>query len=317
MQAFKGGYKLLNRRRFLNFTAKAVTGAAIYSMAPTTLLGAGKKNETHITLLHTNDLHSRIDPFPANDKKYPGQGGIAKRATILQNIKKENPNMLLVDCGDILQGTPYFNFYEGEIEFKLMDKMNYHAATIGNHDFDAGIDRLASLIKSAKFKMLNANYNVADTPLNGLVKPYEIYQYEDVKVGVLGIGLQLDGLVPPKLYGKTLYQNPIEKANETAAILKHDLGCDLVIVLSHLGYKYNTNKVSDVVMAQNSKDIDVILGGHTHTFMDVPDVVENQNGNPVIVNQVGWGGVCIGRLDFYFSKSKKNKRLISNTLTIA
>lgn len=318
VQQYKGASNFLNRRRFLNFTGKAVTGAAIYSLAPSLVLGNNfPKNETHITLLHTNDMHSRIDPFPSNDRKYPGQGGVAKRATILQNIRAKNPNTLLVDCGDILQGTPYFNFYDGELEFKLMDELGYQAATIGNHDFDAGIDRLAQLMKGANFPMLNTNYNFDDTPLNGLVKPYNIYQFEEVKIGVLGVGLELDGLVPPKLFGATQYHNPVEKANETAAILKNDLGCDLVIVLSHLGYKYDSNKVSDVVLAENSKYIDVILGGHTHTFMDVPDVVKNRNDEPVIINQVGWAGICIGRLDFYFSKTKKNKRLISETIEVS
>lgn len=254
----------------------------------------------HLTILHTNDVHSHIDPFPVNDSKYPNLGGVSRRHSYIQNVKSENPNTLILDAGDSFQGTPFFNFYGGELEFKLMSKMGYHASTIGNHEFDNGIDNIAAQLEHAKFDMLNANYELKNTSLDGLVKPHQVYEVDQLKIGVFALGIQLDGLVSKDLYKETVYMDPVEIAQEQVRILKEELGCDLVICLSHLGYSYKSEKIDDLKLAAQTKNIDLIIGGHTHTFLEKPSVVKNVEGKKVLVNQVGWAGINVGRIDFYF-----------------
>lgn len=264
-----------------------------------------KTGTRKITILHTNDQHSRIEPFPMDGGKYQGLGGFARRAEIIKQIRGQEKNVLLLDSGDIWQGTPYFNKYMGELEYKLMSDMQYDASTLGNHDFDAGLEGLVKQMPLAKFPFLNANYNFDDTILKGKIDVYKVFQFEDVKVGVFGLGVELDGLVPKDLCGDVVYNDPIAAANKTASFLKNDKGCDLVVCLSHLGYKYDYNKVSDVVLAKQTENIDLILGGHTHTFLDMPDEALNAAGHKVLINQVGWAGIMLGRLDFYFESKKK------------
>ena len=257
--------------------------------------------------MHTNDVHSRIEAFPNDGGKYSGLGGAAKRAALVKKLRAENEHVLLLDCGDIFQGTPYFNFFGGELEFKLMSEMGYDLATIGNHDFDAGIDGLHKQLKHASFGLVNANYNFEDTIMNGVVKPYRVFQKGDIKIGVLGVGIELQGLVPKTLYKDTQYLDPIAQANKYAKILKQDEGCHYIICLSHLGYKYKENKVSDHDLAADSVDIDLILGGHTHTFLNKPTKIANQKGKIVLVNQVGWAGILLGKMQIQFEKNFKNK----------
>ena len=259
-----------------------------------------------ISILHTNDVHSRIDPFPMDGSRSQGLGGAAKRATLIDKIRKEATDNLLFDCGDIFQGTPYFNFFGGELEMKLMTEMGYDAGTIGNHDFDAGIDGLHKQLPHANFPLIISNYDFSDTIMNGRTKAYQIYEKGDIKIGVLGVGIELEGLVPEELYLKTRYLDPVEKANKMAFFLKNEMKCDFVVCLSHLGYNYRYGKISDVSLAQNSQNIDMILGGHTHTFLNEPDIQTNLAGKRVLINQVGWGGMKLGRIDIHFEKNKKN-----------
>lgn len=260
-----------------------------------------------LTILHTNDVHSRIEPFKSGRNK--GYGGAARRATLIKKIRAEQENVLLLDAGDIFQGTPYFNFFGGELEFKLMETMKYDAATIGNHDFDAGVDGLVKQMPNISFPLINANYDFSDTVMNGHTKPYKVFKKGDVKIGIVGVGIELEGLVPKTLYKNTIYLDPIERANHYASILKNDEKCDYVICLSHIGYRYRNdpNRLNDKVLAASSKDIDLIIGGHTHTFMRKPDLVKNINDEPVMVHQVGWAGIVLGRIDVVFEKNKKTK----------
>ncbi len=266
-----------------------------------------KPKKSSLTILHTNDVHSRIEPFAQDGGRYAGLGGAAKRAKLINKIRAEKENVLLLDCGDIFQGTPYFNFFGGELEFKLMNEMQYDAATIGNHDFDAGIDGLHKQSTKAKFDLINCNYDFKNTVMHNLVKPYRIFQKGDIKIGVLGVGIELEGLVPKTLFKETQYLDPVKSANDTAKLLKNELGCHYVICLSHLGYKYKEDKVSDHTLAAESSDIDLILGGHTHTFLDEPKVLSNKQGKSIQINQVGWAGVVLGQLDIEFEKNFKNK----------
>lgn len=259
-------------------------------------------NTKHLTILHTNDVHSYIDPFPANHPKNPNMGGVARRAALIESIRKENPNVLLLDAGDIFQGTPYFNYYGGELEFKLMSMMQYDLATIGNHDFDNGIEGLYAQLPHASFEFVSANYDFKNTIMNGHVKPYKIINKDGIKVGVFGLGVGLDGLVDKKNYKETIYLDPVGVAQDMTRILKQEKKCDLVICLSHLGYKYKDEpeKICDTKLATVTQDIDLIIGGHTHTFLDKPTVLKNAVGQDVLVNQVGCYGINLGRIDFYF-----------------
>jgi 5'-nucleotidase len=293
----------MKRREFIQQTA---AGATLLTLGGLSLSSFKNDDVKKITILHTNDVHSHIDPFPANDPKYPNKGGVARRAAIIEKIRKEEPNVLLLDAGDSFQGTPYFNFYGGEIEFKLMSMMKYDLTTIGNHDFDNGIDGLFAQMPHAEFGFVSANYNFKNTVLDSFVKPYKLFEKADMKIGVFGLGVELEGLVDKKLYKETVYNNPIEVAQDTVNILKNKEKCDIVICLSHLGYEYKNepNKPSDLVLARKTKDIDIIIGGHSHTFLDKPTVEKNLDGKEVLVNQVGCYGINLGRIDFYLDSAK-------------
>lgn len=290
-----------------NFIQQTVSSSAFLSLGGLTLSSFSTKKTKKITILHTNDTHSHIDPFPADHPKNPGMGGAARRANAIQKIRQEEENVLLLDAGDIFQGTPYFNYYGGELEFKLMSMMQYDVATMGNHDFDNGIDGFYAQLPHAKFDFVSANYDFKNTVLDELVKPYKIIKKDGIKIGIFGLGVELNGLVDKKLYKETKYLNPIEIAEEMTRILKVQEKCDLVICLSHLGFKYanDPEKVCDLLLAQKTKNIDLIIGGHTHTFLDKPIVQTNRDGQPVLINQVGCFGINLGRIDFYFSDHKQ------------
>ncbi|AUC14730.1 metallophosphatase [Tenacibaculum sp. SZ-18] len=293
----------MDRRKFLKQTTAA---SAFTALGGLTLPSFTTKKQTKITILHTNDTHSHIDPFEGSHYKYANQGGVARRASVVTEIRKNNPNTLLLDAGDIFQGTPYFNYFGGELEFKLMSMMKYDAATIGNHDFDNSIDGLYKQLPHAKFSFLSANYDFKNTVLDTHVKPYEIFVRDGIKIGVFGLGVELTGLVDPKMFKETTYLDPVEIAQDMSRVLKEEKQCDLVICLSHLGYYYKRNpeKISDLNLAKSTKNIDLIIGGHTHTFLPKPTLVKNLNNENVLVNQVGAYGVNLGRIDFYFDADK-------------
>lgn len=290
----------MKRRDFIQKTAAS---SALLGLANIGLSSFTTFDEKKITILHTNDVHSYIDPFPADHPRNPNMGGVARRAALIESIRMEEENVLLLDAGDIFQGTPYFNYYGGELEFKLMSMMHYDAATMGNHDFDNGIDGFYAQLPHAKFEFVSANYDFKNTILNEHVKPFKIFNKGGIKIGVFGLGIELEGLVDKKAYKETAYLDPIEIAQDMTKILKHKEKCDLVICLSHLGYSYKNepNKISDVVLAKKTKDIDLIIGGHTHTFLNKPVIEKNSDGKEVIINQVGCHGINLGRIDFYFS----------------
>lgn len=288
-----------------SFVLNSIAGAGYMSVGGSVLSSCSLSTEKTITILHTNDVHSHLDPFPADHATFPDMGGIARRASLISSIRKENPNTLLLDAGDIFQGTPYFNFYGGELEFRLMSRLKYDAATLGNHDFDNGIDGLLAQLPYAKFDFLSANYDFTNTVLNGMTSPYKVFEVDGIKVGVFGLGINLDGLVTKKLYKETKYLDPVEISLDTVRILKEEKNCDLIICLSHLGYEYrNPEFASDVMLASKTQDIDLIIGGHTHTFLDKPVVRKNRKDLPVLINQVGCYGINLGRIDFHFDGSE-------------
>lgn len=302
----------MNRRTFIQQTTAVTSLTAIGGL---TLPSISKQK--HITILHTNDTHSHVEPFEATHYKYANKGGVARRATLIESIRNENPNTLLLDAGDIFQGTPYFNYFGGELEFKLMSMLNYDLATIGNHDFDNAIDGLYKQLPHAKFNFVSANYDFKNTVLDSHVKPYQIFIKDGIKIGIFGLGIELAGLVSPKMYKETAYLDPIEIAQDMSRILKEEQQCDLVICLSHLGYYYQRNptKISDLNLAKKTKNIDLIIGGHTHTFLPKPTIVKNNIDKNMLVNQVGAYGINLGRIDFYFD-SENNKTSQGKTILV-
>ena len=298
-----------SRRDFI----RTVTGAgALFGLG--TLTSAFQKMEkpddkVKIVILHTNDVHSHLEPFPANDPKFAGLGGVERRAAMIKQIRAQEKNVLVLDAGDIFQGTPYFNMYGGEAEIKLMSAMGYDASAIGNHDFDGGLDNLAKQLQHATFPLLCANYDFAGTPMEGKTQPYKVFEMDGVKIGVFGLGIEMAGLVDSRLYGKTIYLDPIVKSAEMVKELRDNQKCDVVICLSHLGYKYENDKVSDMVLAKKSRGIDIIIGGHTHTLLEKPVITRNRDNESVVVTQVGWAGIRLGKIEIFTDKKSRNKKI--------
>lgn len=290
----------MKRRSFIK---KIGLGSAFLGVGAVPMNAFARPEFTKLTILHTNDVHSRVEAFPMDGGKYQGMGGASRRSAMISKIRLEEENVILLDAGDIFQGTPYFNKFGGELDIKLMSEMRYDASTIGNHDFDGGIDGLKKQLQFANFPILISNYDFSDTIMHDQTLPNKIILKDGIRIGIFGIGIELKGLVPDGLFLGTQYLDPIKMANQTARHLKYDEKCDYVICLSHLGYKYKREKISDIDLAKASSDIDLILGGHTHTFMDKPDEIMNLNGGKVLINQAGWAGIMLGRLDVFFEKN--------------
>lgn len=308
----------MERKEFLKLTSVATLGL---SVAPSLVFGKNL-DENHffqkkITILHTNDQHSRIEPFDASYTRNPNQGGFARRAHLIKEIRQKEKNVLLLDSGDIFQGTPYFNVFGGELEFKLMSMLGYDAATMGNHDFDNGLEGFLKVQPNAKFPFICSNYDFKNTILDGKTEPYKIFNKNGIKVGIFGLGIELEGLVGKRQYLETKYLDPIEIAQQYSIFLKNEKNCNLVICLSHLGYQYDReNKISDVELASKTEHIDLILGGHTHTFLPEPQEYKNRAGKNVLINQVGWAGLLLGRIDFFFDQNNNIQKIAWNNQTI-
>lgn len=300
---------MIARRKFLVTSAafgtallvrptEILTNATTHSLA--TPLFEPRRGEKLITILHTNDTHSQIDPLPANDKLFPGKGGVARRATLVKRVRRQNPNTLLIDGGDVFQGTPYFNFYKGEVEYKTMSAIGYDAGTLGNHEFDNGVEALAAAIEFAKFDLLSANYDVNGTPLEGKVKRYVVRNVAGVRIGLFGLGISPVGLITPANFKGITYRDPVVASREVVKTLRETERCVLVVGMSHLGY-YATPKageIGDSQVATQVDGIDFIASGHNHTFMEKPVSVKQPSGNETLIFQVGKSGIYVGRVDF-------------------
>ncbi|MCJ8165193.1 metallophosphoesterase [Pontibacter sp. E15-1] len=300
----------MNRRDFLRHAAVGTAGVSLLGLP----FAAEAAQNIHLTILHTNDQHSRIDPFPDDGRKYGGMGGMARRATLVEQIRQQEPNVLLLDSGDIWQGTPYFNFFGGELEYKLMSDMRYDAATLGNHDFDNGLKGLEEQLPHAAFPFVSANYDFSKTILQNRFQPYRVFEKQGVRIGVFGLGIELEGLVSKNNFGETVYTDPVAVAREMVQELRQAQKCNLVICLSHLGYSYKEEKIDDLKLANRVAGIDLILGGHTHTFLETPELVRHESGHETLVNQVGWSGLFLGRVDFAFSRRTKQRTDVRTAL---
>ncbi|MEM6395889.1 MAG: metallophosphatase [Bacteroidota bacterium] len=305
----------MKRRVFLK---RAFQGGLIL-MAPGSLRAlASDRRLISLTVLHTNDWHSQIEPMRPSSRRGETEplGGAARRAALIDRIRGEEERVLLLDSGDMWQGTPYFNVFGGELEYKLMSKMGYDAATIGNHDFDAGLDGLLKQLPNASFPLVSSNYDFSQTIMAGKTLPHLIVERNPLKIGIFGLGPKLEGLVPKTGYGETQWLEPVERANQVAKILKEEKKCDLVICLSHLGYETLPWEPDDLNLASQSQHIDLILGGHTHTLLQRPVQIDNAAGRQVLISQMGYGAKYMGRLDLFFSPSKERVCVDCNNLRV-
>ncbi len=279
------------KRIYVLFTALCICGA----------LAAQDVKE--LWILHTNDTHSRVEPIPVTDPnpEYAGKAGFVRRATLIKGMREQNKDLLLFDCGDFSQGSPYYNMFKGEVEVKLMNEMGYDAGTIGNHEFDFGLDNMARLFKMANFPIVCANYGVKGTVLEGIVKPYVILEREGVKIGVFGLSPVLEGLVQTKNYEGVVFESPIEAAQRVAKILKEQEKCDLVVCLSHLGWK--GEPYSDETLIANTRNIDIVLGGHSHSYFDKTLFYKNLDGRDIPLQQMGKNAVYVGKMKVEMEKN--------------
>lgn len=259
-----------------------------------------------LLILHTNDLHCRVEPFSESDPQYPGKGGMNRIAAYIKKMRDTEPELLLFDSGDFSQGTPYFNFFRDEVILRLMSEMGYNAATVGNHEFDNGVGELAKGLRFANFPVISSNYDFSKTPLNSLVKKNLIIERKGIRVGIYGLGIELSGLVDKKNSGNTIFINTVETALNQENHLRNEEKCDLVICLSHLGYDSASEKISDVKLAAKTHYTDLILGGHSHTFLEKPVTLSNADNKPVIVNQAGWAALMLGQIEFHFERQRSS-----------
>lgn len=266
------------------------------------VLGGYAQATKDLYLFHTNDMHSRVEPFPADfqDTLLANKAGLVRRATLMKQLRKEHENVMLFDCGDFSQGTPYYNIFKGEVEVKLMNEMGYDAATIGNHEFDFGLENMARLFKMAAFPVVCCNYDVTGTVLEGLVKEYVVLERGGLKIGVIGVGPQLEGLVASSCYGGVKFEDPFTEVQRIADYLKMEEGCDAVVCLSHLGWK--DGDYSDIQLIQRTRNVDVVLGGHSHSYFESPRYYKNLDGVEIPVQQMGKNGAFLGKMVLKFNK---------------
>lgn len=250
-------------------------------------------------IVHTNDTHSCVMPINplSSDTAQADKGGFLRRASFVRQMREEHPHLLLFDSGDFSQGSAYYNLYKGEVEVSLMNEMKYDAATIGNHEFDFGMDNMKRIYSMAQFPIVCANYDFSGTVLEGLVKPYVILEREGLRIGVFGLSPQMDGLVSAENYKGVKFEDPVSAAERVVGLLRGQEHCDVVICLSHLGW--DIEGIDDVEVIPATRGIDVVLGGHSHTYFEHPEIVKNADGKDVICNQMGKNGRYVGVLHFH------------------
>ena len=279
----------MERRSFL---------AASAALATTSFALRAQETGGRITLLHTNDTHSRIEPFGPGMGTLSGRGGVARRATMVNQLRRELGPVLLLDAGDVFQGTPYYNLYKGKLDYRLMSMVGYDAGTLGNHDFDSGVDALVEAMAEARFPLLNCNFDCKGAPaLGSRLRPWLVKDFPGVRVGLAGVGVDFNNLVSPKDHKGVDWRDPYASLRPVVQRLREKEKADLVVVLSHLGYDTKGERQDDLQLAKAVPGIDAIIGGHSHTFLDEPVRVATDQGSTVIF-QVGFGGVNLGRMDF-------------------
>lgn len=263
----------------------------------TLTLAAIAQERKQLVVLHTNDTHSTVVPLSnlLEDTLKAGRGGFLRRMVLVEQQRKANPQLLLFDSGDFSQGSAYYTYFKGEVEVELMNRMGYDAATLGNHEFDFGLDNLAALVRRAKFPVVCANYDFSATPLAGLIKPYVVIEREGLRVGVFGLCPQPDGLVQKPNYAGMTYSDPVAAAKRMVSTLRGEERCDVVVCLSHLGWSMDGD-MDDQQLIAATTGIDLVLGGHSHTYMKDIGWVKNADGQPVPDDQNGKHGIFVGKI---------------------
>jgi 5'-nucleotidase len=287
-----------------DFVTTIAFGAAGISAMPS--FAMKKNNLQQLQILHTNDMHCHFEPFPDTDPRNAGKGGMNRIAAYVKKLRESDSDLLLFDSGDFSQGTPYFNFFKAELVLRLMSEMKYDAGTVGNHEFDNGVDDLNKALRVANFPLITSNYDFSKNSLSGTIIKNKIFERQGIRIGVYGLGVELNGLVGDVQAGQTQYLDPVETALSQEDYLKNKEHCDLVICLSHLGHDYKDDKISDFKLAPQTSFTDLILGGHTHSFFEKPVEFINKRNNKVIVNQAGFGALMLGQIDVYFEKKRKS-----------
>ena len=281
----------MKSNKYRNFSIYAFVVFFFLSIAS---VAAQKKIK--ITILHTNDTHSQVEPLEKND-----MGGYARRMGVIDQIRAEEKNVLLLDAGDYWQGTPYFNFFNGRIEIDAMNRMKYDAVTLGNHEFDNGVDTMLSVLSEAKFSIISSNYTFENPLLVNMIKPYTILNKDGIRIGIMALGTNPEGLIAKSNFEGVTYADPIVVANEISNILKIEKKCDLVICLSHLGDNPTKTQITDFDVVRATKNIDVIIGGHSHQIIE-NTTEKNIDGKNVIIAQMGKSGQYLGRIDLELEK---------------
>ncbi len=255
---------------------------------------APREEQITLTILHTNDTHSQVEPLGCGSS-HIGKAGYARRMGVIAQEREVDPELILLDAGDFCQGTPYFNFFKGEVEVEALNRMGYDVVGLGNHEFDYGVDSLAKMLEKAQFQVVCANYGIKGTVLEEKVKPYIVLQRKGLKIGVLGVGVQPAELITPANFVPLQWENPLPIANEIADKLREKEKCDIVICLSHLGTDSKNSEICDQWLAENTRNIDVIIGGHTHKVV-ANRYVTNALGKEVMLAQMGKSGVNVGKI---------------------
>lgn len=276
---------------------KRILAAVALGMAMSTALAQQHKQ---LVILHTNDTHSCIQPLSENlADTMAGRGGFARRIAMLRQERQQDPDLLLFDSGDFCQGSPYFTLYKGDVETGLMNMMHYDAGTIGNHEFDYGLENVARMIRRLNFPIVCANYKFSQYGLDKLVKPYVILRRKGMKIGVFGIGTELEGMVDKKNYENTVYLDPVRTAQQMADLL-HRKKCDMVICLSHIGWEKDA--FGDQELVRKTRGIDLVLGGHSHTYLRKIEYVNNLDGKPTPIDQNGKQAIYVGKIKVDMTK---------------
>jgi 5'-nucleotidase len=262
---------------------------------------AGEK--VKLVILHTNDTHSQVEPTEKSSSKTADMGGYARRMGVINQIREQEKNVILLDAGDFSQGTPYFNFYNGRVEIDALNKMKYDAITVGNHEFDNGIDTLAVILAKANMPILSSNYQVDSTPIMGLIQPYMILKKAGLKIGIMAINVEPKGLIIESNYKGLVFKNALQSAIDMSTFLKKEKKCEVIICLSHLGADTTKNEINDFEIAHKTRYIDVIIGGHSHSMI-TNNTVKNVAGKPIVIAQMAKSGLYLGKVELELEKKK-------------
>jgi len=298
----------MNRKKFLKTGFGVGAGLLLPGGVRNTLL----RRPVELSILYTNDTHSRIDPFPENAIEHAGMGGMTRRGSLITAIRQTGVDTLLLDAGDIFNGTPWFQYHQGRVELKLMSQMGYDASALGEHELINGPEGFAEVAGEADFPFLCANYRVRGTALEPFVRQFVIRERGGFRIGIFGLGVNFYGLLNPEQYGEIRYGDPFGWAQRIADHLRGAGRCDYVICLSHLGFEQPDNEPDDCKLAREVKGIDLIIGGHTHTFMDHPVSIIRPDGERTLVTQAGHSGLRLGRIDL--SREEEGRPVVVTSL---